>query len=139
MLALARLCEQQRAAYSQMKLVSSASQRERCRAIWRHMSSKGSESLFRMFFEAYSMGLQEPKRFASFLHTAVEDWLEYLAAPRMAQGEPRAAAREFATVILAGFRGFMLDYCVSRDRERVDAAVDLWLDALDAIPHGAGH
>jgi hypothetical protein len=101
-LALARLCEQQRAAYSQMKLVSSASQRERCRAIWRHMSSKGSESLFRMFFEAYSMGLQEPKRFASFLHTAVEDWLEYLAAPRMAQGEPRAAAREFATVILAG-------------------------------------
>jgi hypothetical protein len=33
----------------------------------------------------------------------------------------------------------MLDYCVSRDRERVDAAVDLWLDALDAIPHGAGH
>jgi AcrR family transcriptional regulator len=136
-LALARLRERQRAAYGKLKLAANASPREACRAIWRHMSAPASEPSFRMFFQAYSMGLQDPKRFADFLHSAVEDWLQFLAAPRIARGHSRAAARAFATVVLAGFRGFMLDLCASRDRARVDAAVELWLQALDAMPWSA--
>ena len=136
--ALARLRERQRAAYAQMKLVATANPREACRAIWRHLSAPPSEPLFRMFFQAYSMGLQDPERFQDFLRTAVEDWLEFLSAPLLARGHPLALARAYATVVLAGFRGFMLDYCASRDRVRVDAAVELWLDALDAIQLGAG-
>jgi hypothetical protein len=28
----------------------------------------------------------------------------------------------------------MLDYCATHDRRRIDRAVDLWLQALDAVP-----
>jgi AcrR family transcriptional regulator len=136
--ALARLRERQRAAYAQMKVAATAKPREACRAIWRHLSAPESEPLFRMFFQAYSMGLQQPERFQDFLRTAVEDWLEFLSAPHLARGSPLTLARAYATVVLAGFRGFMLDYSASRDRVRVDAAVELWLDSLDAIQLGAG-
>jgi hypothetical protein len=40
----------------------------------------------------------------------------------------------FATLVLAGFRGFLLDFCATRDRRRIDRAVDLWLQAIDRIP-----
>jgi hypothetical protein len=50
------------------------------------------------------------------------------------KGYTEADARAHATVVLAGFRGFLLDYCASGDRARIDRAVELWLDALDTIP-----
>lgn len=131
--ALARLREKQRAAYAGMKLAAAANPREACRAIWRNLSAPASEPLFRMFFQAYSMGLQDPERFREFLHSAIEDWLEFLAAPLIARGRSSAMARAYATVVLAGFRGFVLDYSASKDRARLDAAVELWLDGLDAI------
>ncbi len=68
------------------------------------------------------------------LHHAIEDWPEFLAAPRIAAGQSPAAARAFATLVLAGFRGFLLDYCASHDRRRVEAAVNLWLRSLETIP-----
>ena len=138
--ALARLRERQRAAFAQLQQSAALSSREVCLAIWGQLSSPESEPLFRLFVQAYSMGLQQPQRYAAFLHHAIEDWLEFLAAPRIAAGESTAAARAFATLVLAGFRGFMLDYCASHNRARVDAAVELWLQSLDAIApaHGGG-
>jgi hypothetical protein len=59
-----------------------------------------------------------------------------LSAPLLRKGYSGSEARAHATVVLAGFRGFMLDYCASKDRARVDRAVELWLHALDAIPLG---
>lgn len=69
----------------------------------------------------------------AFLNNAVEDWLKFVAKPLLRKGQTRREARAFATIVIAGFRGFMLDYCASHDRERVDRAVDLWLHSLDAI------
>jgi AcrR family transcriptional regulator len=135
--ALARLRERQRDAFAQLKSSAGLNSREACLAIWRQLSAARSEAAFRLFLEAYAMGLKQPRQFADFLHHAVEDWLEFLAAPRIAAGEPPPAARAFATLVLAGFRGFMLDFCASRDRQRVDAAVAIWLRSLDAIPFSA--
>jgi AcrR family transcriptional regulator len=132
--ALARLRERQRITYSQMKADSSDSPSKACHAIWKHMSAPDSEPLFRLFFEAYVLALRHPQRFRDFLHTAIEDWLEFLAAPLRCKGYEQSEARAFATIVLAGFRGFMLDYCASRDRQRLDRALDLWLRGLDAIP-----
>src|SRR6266567_179102 len=132
--ALARLRERQSETYGKMKEASFASPSAACRAIWKHMSAPDYEPLFRLFFEAYSLGLRHPQEFADFLHTAVEDWLKFLAAPLSRQGYAQSEARAFATIVLAGFRGFMLDYCASRDRDRLDRAVELWLDSLDSIP-----
>ena len=45
---------------------------------------------------------------------------------------PRKQARAIATIMLAGLRGFMLDFCTTHDRKRVDQAVRLWLRSLDS-------
>jgi len=132
--ALARLRERQRVTYDRMKAADFKTPSEACRAIWQHMSAPASEPLFRLFFEAYSMALRRPRLYSEFLRTAVEDWLEFLSAPLLRKGCTESDARAHATVVLAGFRGFMLDYCASRDRARLDRAVDLWLAALDSIP-----
>ena len=131
---LARLRERQRATYAQMKSADFATPKDACRAIWQHTSSPQYERLFRMSVEAYSMALRNPRRFAKFLRSSVEDWLEFLAAPLIAKGHSQAEARAHASIVLAGFRGFMLDYCASRDRQRLDRAVELWLASLDHIP-----
>jgi AcrR family transcriptional regulator len=130
---LARLRERQRATYAQMKKASFDSPSEACRAIWKQMSAPVSEPLFQLFFEAYALALRHPDRFRDFLHNAIEDWLEVLAGPLCSKGCGKSEARAFATIVLAGFRGFMLDYCASHDRKRLDHALDLWLQGLDAI------
>lgn len=133
-LALARLRERQRASFARLKQAGAEDPIEVCRAVWRQLAAPQTQPLFRLFFHAYSMGLQQPQRFADFLHHAIEDWLEFLAAPRLAAGASPAASRAYATVVLAGFRGFLLDYCASQDRRRVEAAVELWLRSLETIP-----
>jgi len=35
--------------------------------------------------------------------------------------------------VLAGLRGFMLDFCSTHDRKGVDQAVGLWLSNLDSM------
>jgi len=132
--ALARLRERQRGTYERMKAAKFATAEDACRAIWKSMSAPQSEPLFRMFFDGYAMALRHPRRFSEFLHTAVEDWLSFLASPLVNRGCSEPEARAYATVVIAGFRGFMLDYCASRDRARVDRAVEMWLKALNTIP-----
>jgi AcrR family transcriptional regulator len=132
--ALARMREKQRVTYERMKEFPYKTPGEACRAIWRHMSAPENERLFRMSLEIYVMALRQPKTFAEYLRTTVEDWLGFLAPPLVRKGHTEADARAHATVVLAGFRGFLLDYCASGDRARIDRAVELWLDALDTIP-----
>lgn len=131
--ALARLRERQRVTYERMKSLPYETPSEACRAIWKHMSSPGNARLFRMSLEIFVMALRQRERFAEYLRATIEDWLGFLAPPLRKKGYSQSEARAHATVVLAGFRGFLLDYCASRDRERVDRAVELWLQGLDAI------
>lgn len=111
-----------------------ASFSETIRAAWHIMSTPQHEPVFRLFFEVYALALQDRKRFPGFLRAAVDDWLAYLEAPALRDGYTPADARALATVLLGGFRGFLLDLCATRDRKRLARAVDLWIVALDAIP-----
>lgn len=104
------------------------------RAAWKLMSAPEHERVFRLFFEVYGLALQAPARYAEFLRGAVDDWIGYLAATKLAEGYARREARAIATVLLAGYRGFLLDLLATRERARVDRAVELWILALDAIP-----
>lgn len=131
--AIGRLRERQRSGFGKMKEALYEQPSDACRAIWKHMSAPESEALFRLFFETYSLGLRHPKKYAEFIHSAIEDWLEFVSEPLIRKGHQKTEARAFATIVIAGFRGFLLDYCASRDRERVDRAVDLWLRSLDTI------
>jgi hypothetical protein len=57
-----------------------------------------------------------------------------MVTPMCRDGYRRDDSRALATVVLAGFRGLMIDYCATRDRRRLDRALDLWLRGLDAMP-----
>ena len=131
--AIMRLRERQRASFGKMRETRYEQPSDACRAIWKQMSAPESELAFKLSFEAYALALRYPRRFAEFLSSSVEDWLEFLSEPLLRKGRSKAEARAFATIVIAGFRGFMLDYCASHDRERVDRAVELWLKALDFI------
>jgi AcrR family transcriptional regulator len=132
--AIARIRERQRAGFGKMRGASYVHPSDACRAIWKQMSAPESEPAFKVSFETYAMALRNPKRFGEFLSSSVEDWLEFLAEPMVRRGISKADARAFGTVVIAGFRGFMLDYCATHDRERVDRAVEFWLQTLDSIP-----
>jgi AcrR family transcriptional regulator len=127
---LAEIRQRQRASYGEVQATSFA---EACQAIWKRMSAPDSEPLFRLFFEAYGMALRHPQLYKAFLRATVEDWLRLIADPLCREGHARREARAFATAVLAGLRGFMLDYCNTRDRKRLDHAVRLWLGTLEAM------
>jgi len=126
---LARAAARQREIFAQLKSRNVGS-RKACRAIWDVMSAPSSETAFRLFFEVYGLALQDRKRFSFFLKRVVQDWLTFIAEPLQKQGWRRRDAEAFATVLIAGYRGFMLDLCATRDRQRVEAAVDMWLERI---------
>jgi AcrR family transcriptional regulator len=127
---LAEVRQRQRAIYSE---VQGASFGQACQIIWKRMSAADSEPVFRLFFEAYGIALRRPQLYKAFLRATIEDWLQLIADPLCREGYKRGEARAFATIILAGLRGFMLDYCTTRDRKRLDRAVGLWLANLDSM------
>jgi AcrR family transcriptional regulator len=130
---LARLRARQRDVFAALPR-EAASYTVTVRAAWKLMSAPEHERVFRLFFEVYGLALQNRDRYAEFLRGAVDDWIAYLAASKLEEGYARRDARAVATVLLAGYRGFLLDLLATRDRKRVDRAVELWILALDAIP-----
>jgi AcrR family transcriptional regulator len=127
---LAEVRQRQRASYGQ---VQADTFEEACQIIWRRMSAPDSEPRFRLFFEACGIALRHPELYKDFLNSIVEDWLQLIADPLRREGFKRREARAFATVVLAGLRGFMLDLCTTGDRKRLDHAVGLWLRTLDPM------
>ena len=127
---LADLRRRQLAVYGQ---VEAASFREACQIIWNRISARGSEPLFRLFFEVYGIALRRPQLYKTFLRDTIEDWLGLIADPLCREGYRRQEARAFATIVLAGMRGFMLDLCTTQDRERLNRAVGSWLGTLDLL------
>jgi len=120
-----------------LELSSSLSPREITRILWRHYSRPEWEPLMRLFFEVYALALQDRARFPGFAANAVEEWLHALEACAARPGRSRDDARAYATMMIAGFRGFLLDLCATHDRARIDDAVDLWLGLLDqSAPSG---
>ncbi len=124
---LAEIRHRQRAAFGRIEAPTFV---QAYRAVWKQMSSPASERLFRLFFEACGLALRHPRQYKQFLQATVQDWLEVIAADLRAEGLNRTQATIFATAVLAGFRGFMLDYCATHDRKRIDRAVDLWLRSI---------
>lgn len=131
--AIKRMRERQRMTFGQMREARYEQPSDACRAIWKQMNAPESLAAFRLSLETFAMALRHPNSYGDFLSSSVEDWLQFLSEPLVRKGIAKAEARAFATVVLAGFRGFLLDYCATHDRERVDRAVELWIEALDTI------
>lgn len=132
---LARIRQRQLRVFDELRSSDATTPGAICKAAWAYMTAPNALPAVLLFFETYALALREPKRFAGFLESAVEDWLRFLAAPLLAANAGEARARTIATIVLAGYRGFMLDVAATNDRERVDAALDLWATSLDELFH----
>jgi AcrR family transcriptional regulator len=127
---VAQARRRQRAAFDQAEKPTFAQTYEN---IWKQISAPDSEPLFRLFFEIYGIALRHPRLYKDFLRATIEDWLPAIAGDLRRAGHPPSEARALATVVLAAFRGLMLDFCASHDRKRLDRAVKLWLRSLNAM------
>ena len=84
-----------------------------------------------LFFEAYGLALHD-SFYGPFVH-GINDWLGLIAETMVKRGTAQGKATAFATLSLAVYRGAMLDYLVTRDRARVNAAMEMWFDLADRI------
>jgi hypothetical protein len=48
----------------------------------------------------------------------------------MLPGYTKREAQALGTLLIAGFRGFLMDLLATHERERIDIAVELWLSLL---------
>ena len=101
------------------------------RIIWRHWSDPKRLPIMRLFFDVYNLAITEPSRFPGFLERAVEEWLNALETCCTCPGTSRDEARALATVLIATFRGLMLDLVGTNDRKRVDRAAEVFFSMLD--------
>jgi AcrR family transcriptional regulator len=124
---IAEIRHRQRLSFDRIK---GATLEEECRAVWKQMSAPVSEPLFRLFFEAYGLALCHPQRYREFLRATVSGWLDFIAQDLRSKGLSQKEARTLATILLDGLRGFMLDYCTTHDRKRIDRAVGQWLRSV---------
>ena len=102
-----------------------------CGAAWAMISEPAFAPSMQLFFEAYSIALRDRERFPGFLEAAVADWIAFLSEPLIAGGMSKADARAQATLILATYRGFMLDLAATGDRKRISAAFEKWIDNVE--------
>jgi AcrR family transcriptional regulator len=132
-LAIRRLREHQRAGFGKLRDARHENPSDACRAIWQQMSAPESLAMFQLSLETFTLALRHRRQFAQFLSTSVEDWLQFMSQSLIRQGAKPEDARAFATLVIAGFRGFLLDLCATRDRKRIDQAVEMWIGTLNTL------
>jgi AcrR family transcriptional regulator len=133
---LARLRDRQHALYGTLLAQDARKQADPAEsyfAIWKHMTSRASEPHFRLFFDIYGLALRHPRRYRTFLRSTIDDWLDFMDDASRRKLHGRTTSRALATVALAAYRGFLLDYCASHDSARLDRAVKLWIHAFVAL------
>lgn len=121
----------QQATMANLKLSPDLRPAQVSRILWRQWTDPKRLPLMRLFFEIYSLAISDPARFPGFAERAVEEWLGALEGCSTLPGRSRSDARALATVMIAAFRGFMLDLAATGDRARVDAAAELFFTMID--------
>lgn len=97
-------------------------------AWWKHISDPSLWPSERLFFELYGQALQGRESAAGFLDGIVEDWVTPIAQASIAGGVPEAAAYAHARLGVAVTRGLLLDLLATGERDRVDQAMQVFID-----------
>lgn len=126
---VARGRARQRVMMANLKLTD-LSPRGVSRTLWREWSKPEWEQLTRLSFEVYALALNDPSKYPGYLDSWVTAWLDALEECTSLPGYTRRQSQALATLLIAGFRGFLLDLLATHDRPRINRAVDLWLSLL---------
>jgi AcrR family transcriptional regulator len=106
----------------------SASYADAMRAWWRHISDPSLWPNERLFFEIYGQALQGRPHAGELLEGIVDSWLGPITEMGEAMGLSHDTAEASARLGIAVTRGLLLDLLATGDRERVDAAVEHWIE-----------
>lgn len=127
---ITRVRRRQHEALASMRERSFEDITQACLAMWDAMLHPDYFPLYRLFFEVFGLALRQPDVYRDFLDHVVEDWLAFFSARHDDDEATRDDARVWATMLLAGFRGFLMDVCATADRQRVSRALRLWLSLV---------
>jgi AcrR family transcriptional regulator len=108
-----------------------ASPGDAMRAWWKHISQESLWANERLFFELYGQALQGRPGTVALLDGIIDSWLEPAATifTQLGFEDGEAAAR----LGIAVTRGLLLDLLATREVEKVDAAMDVHIAALEAL------
>ena len=101
------------------------------RGFWRWCTAAKNRPYLRLLFEVHGLALQDPQRYANYLHGAIAHWIDLLAqalAPRLG----RPSARATATLIVGVIDGLLMDYLSTGELARTSAALELFARQIDA-------
>lgn len=105
---------------------------EIARRAWREIVRPSNIQGLQFFFECCGQAVRDRKEYKDFLHGCFDEWIERFTAVFGDTGMDPNRAEAKATILLTGLRGFALDYCATRDRERVERALELWIETVEA-------
>ena len=103
-------------------------------AWWKHISDPSLWPSERLFFELYGQALQGREHATEFLDGIVEDWVSPIAQANIAAGAPEPLARAHARLGVAVTRGLLLDLLATGETDRVDEAMQAFIDLYQARP-----
>lgn len=103
------------------------------RAWWQHISHERLWPNERLFFELYGQALQGRPGSTELLDGIVDSWLEPAATLLTQMGLSREEGEAAARLGIAVTRGLLLDLLATRDRARVDAAMEVHIAAMEAF------
>jgi AcrR family transcriptional regulator len=106
---------------------------EQARRMWRRLADPALWPNERLFFEVYGQALQGRPHTTELLDGIVDSWLEPLTELNIAQGLAPDRARAGARLGIAVTRGLLLDLLATRDRQGVDAAMDLFIEMYECL------
>jgi AcrR family transcriptional regulator len=98
---------------------------------WQWLTAPRNDRLLRLLFETYGLALQDRKRYAVFLRSAVNDWIWPFAQTLERQGFTPERAGALATLLVGVVRGLLLDILATGDRTRVDRAFRSFINAIE--------
>lgn len=107
------------------------------RTTWHYLSGRREHKFWRFYFEIHGLALQNPERYQDVLHGGVEDWLTTASDVLVADGLAEEQASAVATLLVAAFRGLMLDLLGTGERERVDAGFQMLATLAEALTPGS--
>jgi AcrR family transcriptional regulator len=106
---------------------------EMLRRTWTYLSAPREHAFWRFYFEIHGLALQQPDRYPDVLHEGVHDWLDIARAALVRDGVPEEQAGAIATLVLAAFRGLILDLLQTGERKRVDSAFEVLASLAAAL------
>lgn len=97
------------------------------RDLWALLTNPAAEAAPQTFFEMFGRAVRERGELSLFAKKSVDDWINYITVQLKARGLEDDEAHAQATLILAVFRGLLMDLLATGDRSRVEAALEAFL------------